>query len=65
MGEVLGEREERVQLLWWEGGIGMNWHVGIEIFASFGWVCEALKKHGRMVWMCLGESQKDKAAELT
>lgn len=37
-----GECEEQVQLLWWEGSFGMNWHVGIEMCASFG-VYEALK----------------------
>lgn len=42
-GQVLGECEEQVQL--WEGGMGMNRHVGIGRFASLG-VCEALNMEG-------------------
>lgn len=57
LGEVLRECEEPVQLLWW-AGVGMSWHVGAERFASFG-VYETLKKkHGRVIWICLGESKR-------
>lgn len=39
LGVVLGECEEQVQLLWWEGDTWVNWHVGIERkFAGFGFM---------------------------